>query len=354
MLHYTEGNLLDAEVEAVVNTVNTVGVMGKGIALMFKERFPDNFRLYKRACDNEEIEVGKVFTTYPGGVLWPRVIINFPTKRHWREKTKIEYIQDGLEDLVRVIREEKISSIAIPPLGCGNGGLDWQDVKKEIETYLKSLEDVEVIVYQPTEKYQNVAKKNGVEKLTPSRAIIVEAVRRYGILGFDCTLLEIQKLAWFIEKFGYGSEVAEKLNLHFSANKFGPYAHDLTHLLDSLDGSYLHCDKRIADATPFDIIWVDDERAEKAQLYLKSRENQNFRAALDKVGDLIDGFESPLGMELLASVDWLISKEQVAPNIDDIKEALGQWPGGLKAGQRKLQMFDDDMIRTATERIQST
>ena len=165
--------------------------------------------------------------------------------------------------------------------------------------------------------------------------------------------MEIQKLAWFIERFGYDTEVAEKLNLNFSANKFGPYAHDLTHLLDSLDGSYLHCDKRIADATPFDIIWVDEDRAQKAQLYLNSRENTNFRAALDSVGCLIDGFESPLGMELLASIDWLICKEGVAPNIDDIKEALGRWPGGVKAGQRKLRMFNDEMIETATERIRS-
>lgn len=353
MLHFTEGNLLDAEVEAVVNTVNTVGVMGKGIALMFKERFPENFRLYKHACDMNNVKTGQVFVTYPGGVVWPRVIINFPTKQHWRENTRLSYIRDGLQDLVRVIQSENISSIAIPPLGCGNGGLDWVDVKNEIETHLGGIDGIEVVVYQPTAKYQNIAKKNGIEKLTPARAVIVDAVRRYSVLGFDCTLLEVQKLAWFIKRLGSDTGVAEELRLNFSANKFGPYAHELTHLLDSLDGSYLHCDKRIADATPFDVVWTEERKSEKAQLYLNSRNNREFRKTLDKVGSLIDGFESPLGMELLASVDWLISKEAVLPTVSDIKKGLAEWPGGSSAGQRKLLMFDDHMIKVAIDRIQS-
>src|SRR5207249_2069290 len=123
-----------------------------------------------------------------------------PTKKDWRHPTKLEWVQQGLIALKQVIREKRIHSIAIPPLGCGNGGLDWQKVRPVIETALGDLQDVEVVVYEPTAKYQNVAKKQGVEKLTSARALIAEMVRRYWVLGIECTLLETQKLAWFLER----------------------------------------------------------------------------------------------------------------------------------------------------------
>jgi O-acetyl-ADP-ribose deacetylase (regulator of RNase III) len=153
MIVFTEGNLLKAKTEALVNTVNTVGVMGKGIALMFKEAFPENFRAYAAACLKSEIKVGRVFVTErQDWVDGPKWIINFPTKQHWRNPSKIEWIKEGLQDLLRVIREHEIKSIALPPLGCGNGGLDWKDVRPLIQSSLGSLEDVRVIVYEPTER----------------------------------------------------------------------------------------------------------------------------------------------------------------------------------------------------------
>lgn len=192
MITFTEGNLLKANTEALVNTVNTVGVMGKGIALMFKEAFPENFRAYAAACKKNEIKVGRVFVTErQDWVDGPKWIINFPTKQHWRNPSKIEWIEEGLQDLLRVVREHKIKSIALPPLGSGNGGLDWKNVRPLIQSSLGSLEDVEVIVYEPTERYQNVAKPSGVETLTSARALVAELVRRYSVLGFECTLLEI-------------------------------------------------------------------------------------------------------------------------------------------------------------------
>ena len=166
-MRYTRGNLLEARVEAVVNTVNTVGVMGKGIALMFKERFPENFKAYEAACKAGEVEVGKMFVT-PGVELdGPRWIINFPTKKQWRNPTKLEWVRSGLTALKDVIREKHIKSVALPPLGCGNGGLDWEVVRPIVEDALRDLEGVEVVVYEPTAKYQNVDKKQGVEKVTP-------------------------------------------------------------------------------------------------------------------------------------------------------------------------------------------
>lgn len=158
MIKFTKGNLLEADVEAVVNTVNTVGIMGKGIALMFKERFPDNFKAYKKACENNEIRIGKMFVSENRDFFGPKWIVNFPTKTHWRVNSRLEWIEEGLEDLVRVILDKKISSIAIPPLGCGNGGLDWSDVRPLLVMALEQVEGLDAVVYEPTAKYQNVSK----------------------------------------------------------------------------------------------------------------------------------------------------------------------------------------------------
>jgi len=166
-MRFTRGNLLEARVEALVNTVNTVGVMGKGIALMFKQRFPENFKAYEAACKAGEVEVGKMFVTLGVELDGPRWIINFPTKKQWRNPTKLEWVRSGLTALKDVIREKHIKSVALPPLGCGNGGLDWEVVRPIVEDALRDLEGIEVVVYEPTTKYQNVDKKQGVEKLTP-------------------------------------------------------------------------------------------------------------------------------------------------------------------------------------------
>lgn len=351
MISHTTGNLLDADVEAVVNTVNTVGVMGKGIALMFKEAFPDNFKAYAAACKREEVHVGQMFVTERRELIGPKWIINFPTKKHWRNRTKMEWITEGLKDLTRVIQENGIRSVALPPLGCGNGGLDWKDVRPAIDEALRSLSNVNVIVYEPTAKYQNVAKRAGVERLTPARALVAELVRRYWVLGIECTLLEIQKLAWFLERSIKRSGLNDPLELQFDANKFGPYAHRLTHLLNALDGSYLHCDKRIADAGPLDVIWFDDSRKDRVELYLKSQEARDYQDALEATANLIDGFQSPLGMELLATVDWLIQKQGVNPTVDDLMNGLRNWPGGREAANRKVKLFDSRLIGLALQRI---
>jgi O-acetyl-ADP-ribose deacetylase (regulator of RNase III) len=351
MISFTKGNLLEANVEALVNTVNTVGVMGKGIALMFKEAFPKNFKEYEAACKRKQLRIGRMFVTETGELMGPKWIINFPTKVHWRQRTKIEWITEGLQDLRRVIEENEIRSVAVPPLGCGNGGLDWQEVRPEIEDALGSLSGVDVIVYEPTLKYQNVAKRNGVEKLTPARALVAELVRRYWVLGIECSLLEIQKLAWFLERSVRTLALEDPLDLRFEADRYGPYAHRLTHLLDALDGSYLHCDKRITDASPFDVIWFDDSRKERVALYLKSQEAREFAEALERTSALIDGFESPLGMELLATVDWLIHKQGVNATVSDVLAGLRKWPGGKDAADRKIRLFDARLVELALRRV---
>jgi len=354
MVTYTQGNLLEADVDAVVNTVNTVGIMGKGIALMFKEQFPRNFEAYSRACDTGEVQIGKMFVTENKELFGPRWIINFPTKTHWRVNTKIEWVEDGLRDLVRVIREKNISSVAVPPLGCGNGGLNWQDVRPLVEEAFGALEGVNAIVYEPTSKYQNVAKRTGVEKLTPARALVAEMVRRYSLLGIECSILEVQKLGWFLERGVTRFRVSDALNFKFQANKYGPYSHNLTKLLDSLDGSYLRCDKRLADADPMDLIWFNSAKHDRVQAYLNSGEGKQFSRVLEWASTTIDGFESPLGMELLATVDWMMQHDNINPTVEGVMEGLKGWAGGEASGQRKLKIFDQRLVGIALEQLQAS
>jgi len=350
MIRFTQGNLLEADVEALVNTVNTVGIMGKGIALMFKEAFPPNFREYAAACKRGEVRTGRMFVTENPALMGPRWIINFPTKEHWRTRTRIEWIEDGLEDLRRVVEEKGIRSIAVPPLGCGHGGRSWSEVRPLIEKALGDLPEVDVVVYEPTPRYQNVAKRTGVQKLTPARALIAELVRRYWILGIECSMLEIQKLAWFLEREIEASGLKNPLELRFQADRYGPYADRLRHLLNALDGSYLRSEVRVADAKPTDVIAFDDTKRDRVEAYLRT-EASEYRDALERATDRIDGFESPLGLEVLATVDWLLAREGCRPGLADVKAALASWPGGKDAGERKLRIFDDRLLELALERL---
>jgi O-acetyl-ADP-ribose deacetylase (regulator of RNase III) len=354
MLTFTKGNLLESDADALVNTVNTEGIMGKGIALMFKEAFPENFRAYAAACKRGEVAIGRMFVTERQGMLGPRWIVNFPTKRHWRRPSKIEWIEEGLIDLKHVIAEKRIRSIALPPLGSGNGMLEWATVRRRIEAALSDLGDVAVTVYEPTAKYQNVSKRTGVEKLTPPRALIAELVRRYSILGFESSVLEVQKLAYFLGRFIEKLSLPNTLKLQFRADRFGPYSLGLTHLLDALDGSYLHCEKRLADAKPLDAIWFEDAKRDFVAAYLNSPEAKAFRPALEATTRLIDGYESPFGLELLATVDWLLHERRAEPNVAAVRESLKSWPAGADAAQRKRRLFDERAIGLALARLAET
>ena len=353
MITFTTGNLLGSGAEVLVNTVNTVGVMGKGIALMFKEAFPENYRAYAAACKRNAVEVGHMFVTerrdWIGG---PRWIVNFPTKEHWRNPSRMEWVQEGLQDLKRFILEHHIRSIALPALGSGNGGLNWREVRPLIEDALGDLADVSVIVYEPTTTYQNVGKPEGIEKLTPARALLAELVRRYGVPGFECTLLEVHKLVYLLQRKLVELGLDNPFRLDFTANKFGPYAPVLSHLLDGLDGSYLHCEKRIADAGPLDTIWFEDAKKDSLALFLTSQARQ-YLPALEATATWIDGFESPLGMELLATVDWLLDHDRVEPTSAGIRRGLHGWLGGGAAAERKLRLFDDELIELALTRCRS-
>ncbi|WPU94692.1 macro domain-containing protein [Mucilaginibacter sabulilitoris] len=149
MLRFTKGNLLDSGAEALVNTVNTMGVMGKGIALQFKKAFPLNYQLYREACQRGELETGQLLVVKDTNLLTgEKTIINFPTKKDWKHPSKNEYIASGLIALRVFLEKSKLKSIALPALGCGNGGLDWQVVKPMLTGMLSDLQ-IEIIVYEP-------------------------------------------------------------------------------------------------------------------------------------------------------------------------------------------------------------
>jgi O-acetyl-ADP-ribose deacetylase (regulator of RNase III) len=353
MIRYLKGNLLESEAEALVNTVNTVGVSGKGIALMFKETFPDNFQAYASACKAGNIVAGGLFVTERRDMLNPRYIINFATKQHWRQPSRLAWIEHGLAGLRREIEGRAIRSIAIPPLGAGNGGLNWDDVRPLIASALDGLE-CDILVYEPTHAYQNVVKRHGVEKLTPARALMAEMIGRYEILGFDCSILEAQKLAWFL------TGTIQRRNLtpnpfagDFVAERYGPYSDRIRHLLDSLDGSYVTCERRVADARPFDPIRFRHDRRDKVRAYLTTPEAAAYRAPLDDATDIIDGFQSPHGLELLATVDWLNCTAGIPLEAVSMMSAIASWPGPAGSAERKVQIFTRYHIEVAVKHLRT-
>ncbi|CAN5663365.1 macro domain-containing protein [soil metagenome] len=318
---------------------------------MFSEAFPENTAAYAKACKAHTVKVGKIFVTENRALVGPHWILNFPTKKHWRHPSKIDWIRDGLNDLVQVIRDLGLKSIALPPLGCGNGGLDWNDIRPLILDKLSGLDEVDVQVFVPTKQYQNTPKEQGVDQLTPARALIIELIRRYSILGFDCTILEVQKLAWFLRRGLKAFGLEDPLRLQFSARQYGPYTDNLRHLLNGLDGSYIHCEKRLSDAGPFELVQFEVDKKQHIHDFLEDVKVGKFLPALDWTAQVIDGFESPFGMELLSTVDWLLSEEKVEPSVSALRKGLQQWPGGSQAAERKNAIFSDRVLKIALERL---
>ncbi len=342
MMKLTRGNLLDADVEALVNTVNTVGVMGKGIALQFKKAFPDNFEAYKREVDAGRLEIGRVFVYQVGGITNPRYIINFPTKKHWRERSRIEFIREGLKSLVEAIRTFNISSIAIPPLGCGNGGLNWDEVRPLIEEAMAQVPNVRALVYEPagTPPAEQMVNRTERPELTPGRAAVLALMNRYLVPGYlyRLSLLELQKLAYFLQVAG------EPLRLKYAAFRYGPYADNLRHVLNRLEGHYIrgYGDGRNKPETPLELL---PGVADEAENWFTTQPTTKER--LERVAALIEGFETPYGMELLATVHWVAQKsEHAAADVDRAIQDVRGW------NARKAK-FPPNHIRAAWDRLKA-
>lgn len=339
MLDLARGNLLEAQTEALVNTVNTVGVMGKGIALQFKQAFPGNFQAYKRACDRGEVVPGKMFVFHTGTMEWPRLIVNFPTKRHWRAKTRLEDIDAGLRDLRSVIQEEGIGSIAIPPLGCGNGGLDWAVVRPRIEAALLGIPSVGVLLFAPegAPEVTSMPVNTSRPKMTSGRAAVIALLADYLVPGYSATLLEMQKLTYFLQAAG------EPLKLNFERGHFGPYAENLNHSLQRIEGHFI---RGYGDRSVGAAIELMPGAEDEAREFLWSEHGSLQR--LKRVAHLIDGFETPYSLELLASLHWLAVTEGMESQAASVaSDYLRQWSA------RKKSLFDLFQIEVALTQLRA-
>ncbi|MDO9034057.1 MAG: macro domain-containing protein [Methanoregula sp.] len=346
MIEEGKGNLLDADVEALVNTVNIVGVMGKGVALQFKIAYPQMFKEYQKACKLGQVQTGRMLVYQNNAISNPKFIINFPTKQHWKQDSKIEFIREGLVSLVDVINSNKIKSIALPPLGCGMGGLNWIEVLPLIHEAFRDIPDVKVIVFPPN--VSNVPNKIIPKALCPElnwvRASVIRIMGQYPVLGYELTLLEANKLLYFLQESGVS------LKLNFEKNTYGPYADNLRHLLISFEGHYITGLSQ-GSTKPQTPITLKPNALPEAERYINSdkakfEENNKF---ISKVLELINGFESPYGLELLSTVHWTIKHENYEPtNVEGIIRHIQRW------NSRKKLIMKPEHIKIALKRLEAT
>jgi O-acetyl-ADP-ribose deacetylase (regulator of RNase III) len=340
MIEYTSGDILASDADALVNTVNCVGVMGRGIALQFKKAWPENFKAYAAACKGEVLQPGRMFLFETGQLAAPRFIINFPTKRHWRQNSRIEDIDAGLMDLVKVIREHHIHSIALPPLGSGLGGLDWSEVRSRIERVMSDMSDVQVRVFEPTgaPAGHKMAHEQKRPNMTPGRAALVELMQRYlgGLLDPFVSLLELHKLMYFMQVAG------QPLRLDFVEHHYGLYANNLRHVLNRIEG---HLIDGYADGgdDPGKPLSLRPGAAKQASEFMERHADS--QAYFDRVTRLVEGFESPDGLELLATVHWVINQDGIT-DADRVAQRVRDWSA-------RKQRFSTRQIDIARERLQA-
>ena len=338
MIHLAHGDILKHEADALVNTVNCMGVMGRGIALQFRRAFEDNYEAYRKAAKANEIRPGQMFVFERSALEQPRWIINFPTKRHWKGKSRIEDIEAGLVDLVRVIREKGIRSIAIPPLGCGLGGLDWAVVRPLIEEALSAVPEVDAYLFEPGKAPAATEMVNRTRrpKLTTAKAAVLGLMQNYlaGLMDVGVSLLEIHKLMYFLQVAG------EPLKLDYKAAPYGPYAENLRHVLSNLESHYIHGYGEGGDDPRKPIELAEGAGAEGQAILQDYPET---RERFGQVSRLIEGFESPFGMELLATVHW-VADRQGARTVDQAVEKVHGW-------NTRKTMFTPHQIQAAWDRL---
>src|SRR5690242_5588941 len=343
MIRNVAGDLLRQDADALVNTVNTVGIMGKGIALQFKRAWPEMFRAYEAACKQGEVKLGEMHLWSTGSLTAPRFIINFPTKQHWRSRSRLTDVESGLHDLVRVIDEHGLQSIAIPPLGCGNGGLDWADVEPVIHRILGSVADhVDIRIFAPAgaPDAKSMVNREDPPPLNATRSAMLAVIHAYLQFTFGPpTLVEIQKLAYFLQLSG------QDLNMEFKPHIYGPYADALRRALSAMEGHYI---TGLGDgsARATDAVSIDVMPAAIAQVQEYLAEHPETATRISAVMSEIAGFESAYGLELLASVHWVMSHDEAARNNPEIThEAVRKW------SQRKSSLFTREHVERAWQSV---
>lgn len=335
MIEFKTGDLLAEPVEALVNSVNCVGVMGRGVALQFKRAFPENFAAYEAACRRGEVQPGKMFVFETGHLTPPRFIINFPTKRHWRGQSRLEDIEAGLGALVAEIEQRRIASVALPPLGSGLGGRDWRgEVRPLVERYLGGLRETRVIAFEPMPTREGAPdrKPEKAPQMTPGRAALVGLVHRYlaGLMDPFVTLLEVHKLMYFMQEAG------EPLRLRYVEAPYGPYAENLRHVLRDVEGHYLSGYNGDGDA-PEQTLELVPGAVEDAANFLAAHHETSRR--FERVAELVVGFESPFGLELLSTVHWVATRTEVS-GLQDVVRRTYAW------GERKRRFSEEQILLT--------
>jgi O-acetyl-ADP-ribose deacetylase (regulator of RNase III) len=338
MIKLKRGDILKQDAEALVNTVNCVGVMGRGVALQFRKAYSENYQAYREACARKDIQPGRMFVFDLNRLVNPRLIINFPTKRHWKGKSRIEDIRVGLQDLVEVLRRHQVQSVAVPPLGCGLGGLDWRTVRPLIEEALGALPDLDVYLFEPAgaPPANRIVNRTTMPKMTAGRAALLGLMQQYlgGLMDVSISLLEIHKLMYLLQEAG------EPLRLRFAKGPYGPYAQNLRHVLDAIEGHYTS-GFGAGDEAPDTQIELIGDAVRRSEVFL--RDHPATQERFDRVSKLIAGFETPFGMELLATVHWVVQYERAA-NMDEAVERTYAW------GDRK-QMFTVEQIHIAWQAL---
>lgn len=343
MIEFTTGNLMASHDAVLVNTVNSVGVMGKGIALQFKDEFPHNFEVYAEACRNGEVRPGKLLVVQDCSPRYgEKTIINFPTKVHWRHPSKYEYIEKGLVSLRTYLENNKVDSISIPPLGCGNGGLDWTKVKPMIVSALSGLE-IRIHVYEPNPMVNSLLKSSAmpirVVKLNPERAMMMYALFFYETLGEPSNLFVANKLAYFIQRLGdpaFGK-------LKFKAAHFGPYCHQVGKDLHQLNGKYVSGLEQM-NLRAFDSFTLQYDTLEEVKHYVETELPADSRERLEQLVTLISGFQSTLSLEVLATVDF-VRKENPGISLEETVQKVWEW------SDRKKELFKEIYIKIAYDHL---
>jgi O-acetyl-ADP-ribose deacetylase (regulator of RNase III) len=339
MIKYIEGNLLESTAQALVNTVNTVGVMGKGVALQFKNNFPNNYRMYLKACKEGSIVIGKLFVFEEESMLQgKKIIINFPTKTDWRKPSEYSFIDKGLTDLIRVIHTYQIKSIAIPPLGSGNGGLIWNNVKEIMETRLKNV-DCDIHIYQPNFVVNEVLRKERV-KLTPARAMLLSVLFDLVRNGEFVSEFASEKIAYFLQRFGAQND----FKLEFHPEFYGPYSGKVKHVLYYLNGSYIS-GYSAKDKKPFEELDIIPDAESDVNAFLERNENKEFKLIADKTKLFLSGFYSSFGLELLSTVDFIIQEKKVN-SVDEVTKYL--W-----SDRKKILFSNPKFVSMAVSKVGS-
>lgn len=323
MLTLQTGNILESDADALVNTVNCEGFMGKGLAYQFKKMFPETNKSYIDTCKKNELKPGLLHSHYENNKL----VINFPTKDKWRQKSKIEYIEDGMKTLLDLIYKENIKSIAIPPLGSGNGGLSWEDVKKIILNYTDKLnDDIDVFIYEPSFNYQTKAKV--APKLTLSHFILMNIKSKLS----KFSKFRLQKAAFFINLYSHQNY------FKFDAHHYGPFSHSIDIISRDIKEFQEFHKFSTEEALNYAYKTLISEKVEE--------ELENFLEPLTKATNFINQFSSNEKIELYSTICYILVNNDSLLE-EEIITKIHSW------SQMKQDKFNKNQISNALEELVS-